>query len=204
MAPREHGVEGRVDILSQAAGAVALGDFDVVLMNGVLEHVPMSVTDLRESVLRTAWAAVRRGGYLFFTETPNRLLPYDFHSTQLWWNPVDRARVALGVRLRGGARPPRRLAHVHARPDSVLEEVGAWGATYWEIRRVLESEGALCMNLLPGHDAHVWHTGHRSRRARAFDAVMYQVAVKRLGVPIAAFTPMLTNLAFRKGVRADA
>src|SRR5262249_53613029 len=86
---REHGLEN-VDVRHATDFeeiADELGDFDIVVLHAVLEHVPISVPHLRERVVRGAFARVRPDGYLFVFETPNRVWPRDIHTTGLWLNP---------------------------------------------------------------------------------------------------------------------
>ncbi len=53
--------------------------FDVVLANAVLEHIPQP----RGAYIRELWRVLRRGGHLIINETPNKYLPFDFHTTKL-------------------------------------------------------------------------------------------------------------------------
>ena len=65
-------------ILDETAGF--RGEVDVFLCYAVLEH--MSV-DERLALLETARAVVRPGGLIVVIETPNRLTPWDYHTSQL-------------------------------------------------------------------------------------------------------------------------
>ena len=111
-------------ILDETAGF--RGEVDVFLCYAVLEH--MSV-DERLALLETARAVVRPGGLIVVIETPNRLTPWDYHTSQLpFLNqlPEDLA-------LRYALRSPRaefvdamREAHT-AGPDAEREAFTRWG-----------------------------------------------------------------------------
>lgn len=57
--------------------------FDTVIANAVLEHIPTN----RALYVRELWRVLRRGGHLIISETPNKYLPLDRHTTGLWWVP---------------------------------------------------------------------------------------------------------------------
>ena len=66
---------------------------DVVLLVATLEH--MYYEEL-ETVLKTAYAVLRPGGVMVIAETPNRLCPFDYHSSWMyfyqWLPPAVRER----------------------------------------------------------------------------------------------------------------
>lgn len=68
------------------------GYFGVVLANAVLEHIPQP----RAKYIREMWRVLSPGGHLIVSETPNKYLPVDFHTTGgLWllpWLPRSLAR----------------------------------------------------------------------------------------------------------------
>lgn len=200
---REHGLARRARFF--CAGSIdeiaeELGTLDVVLMNGVIEHIPKSIPGLREKVVRSAWGLLRPSGCLFINDTPNPLCPFDFHSTQLWWIPWTKPGSGwayLYAVLRGRHRDSPTAS---AGPRG-LEEVGAWGATYWEVLDYLRGEDVSCVNLEEGHDRRLSYAVHGSRRRQWIERALHPVAVKHLGVPITALTPSLTNLTLRKGSR---
>lgn len=53
---------------------------DIVLLYAVLEHLTL---EERLSTLRRAWGLLREGGLMLIAETPNRLLPWDYHTSRL-------------------------------------------------------------------------------------------------------------------------
>jgi SAM-dependent methyltransferase len=55
----------------------------VVLANAVLEHIPQP----RAPYIRELWRLVGVGGQLIVSETPNKYLPLDFHTTGFWGIP---------------------------------------------------------------------------------------------------------------------
>jgi ubiquinone/menaquinone biosynthesis C-methylase UbiE len=91
---RELEIEGRSSLLhAPKTSSLAFGDeeFDVVIANAVLEHIPQP----RREHIKEMWRLVRRGGHLIVNETPNKYLPLDFHTTHLWlipWMPKEMAR----------------------------------------------------------------------------------------------------------------
>jgi len=197
----EHGLADRVErfVRADSIDAVAeeLGRFDVVLMNGVIEHVPASIPGLRGRVLRSAFERVRPGGFLYISDTPNRLIPYDSHTTGLWGIPWTRP---------GSARAHRRaiVKGRYAPAPSVsegplgLEEEGAWGATYWEIRRHLDAARADVVNLEPGHDRRLTYTDVASWKRGLAERLIHATATRWLRIPVLAFFPYLDHLVLRR------
>jgi len=57
--------------------------FDAVVANAVLEHIPQP----RDAHIREVWRVLRPGGFFLISETPNKYLPLDFHTTGLLWVP---------------------------------------------------------------------------------------------------------------------
>lgn len=108
---------------------------DVALFIAVLEH--MTFAEL-ESALSAAWRALRPGGILVVVETPNRLCPYDYHTSWLPWFQS----LPMDVRLRYYDRSPRE--HLVADLDSVPAadrdmRLTRWGSgiSYHELEIVL-------------------------------------------------------------------
>lgn len=58
----------------------AVGQFDLIFFFAVLEHMTLAE---RDAALRAAWSLLDDGRYLCLGETPNRLWPYDAHTSQL-------------------------------------------------------------------------------------------------------------------------
>jgi 2-polyprenyl-3-methyl-5-hydroxy-6-metoxy-1,4-benzoquinol methylase len=173
------------------------GSFDLVLLNGVLEHIPLSAGGLRESILRSLERLLRGGGHLYINDTPNRLWPIDFHSTQLWWIPWMPPGSAVAYRL-AVARGRHTQAPTVSDGPLGLEEVGAWGATYWEIMAALRGTGCVCQNLLEGGDRRLHYTKPAGRKLELFERLVHYPAVRILKAPLTAFAPFLTNLVLRK------
>jgi ubiquinone/menaquinone biosynthesis C-methylase UbiE len=72
------------------------GAFDTVICNAVIEHIPQP----RGRHIRELWRMVRPGGVLIINETPNKYLPFDFHTLHLPltnWLPAGPAHW-IGVR----------------------------------------------------------------------------------------------------------
>lgn len=196
----EHRLSSRVSFHCGSDVTIAdsgMGTFDLILLSGVLEHIPMSEDKLRRDTLRTLVGMLRPGGHLYIHDTPNRLWPYDFHSTQLWWIPwlPSGSRLAYELAVRRGRHA---LAPTISDGPLGLEEVGAWGCTYWGIRRSLSGTECACLNMVNGHDRRIWYSDKPRWKRTAFERLMHWPSVKLLRAPITAFTPFLTNLVFER------
>jgi len=174
-----------------------LGTFDLILLNGVIEHIPLSQPGLRRRIVRTLFAHLNRPGYLVINDTPNRLYPFDFHSTQLWWIPWTRPGSAWAYR-RALARGRHSDAPTLSPGPSGLEEVGAWGATWWEITGYLRGERFVCVNLTPGHNRHLHYSYRGNWKRLLFESFLFYTAVRVWRVPLTAFAPSLDNLVFQR------
>jgi SAM-dependent methyltransferase len=65
--------------------------FDFVLANGVFEHIPPP----RSNYVREVWRVLKPGGCLIISESPNKYLPKDYHTTGgLWFIPWLPSRLA--------------------------------------------------------------------------------------------------------------
>jgi SAM-dependent methyltransferase len=194
----EHGLSHAVTVLeapSFAEVANEAGQFDVVLMHAVFEHVPLSIPGLRARVLLQAFDALAPGGFLVITESPNRLWPRDIYCTGQWFLPWTKggSRWAYGRAIAAGAhRDPE------GRGPITLEERGAWGFTYWSVQRYLVNRRHEVVNLQPGHDRWVRYDRALGRRRRAFETAAYVTLTKGARVPIVAVAPMLSPLIIRK------
>jgi len=116
-----------------------LGEFDLAIMSAVYEHL---LPEERPAIMKNVWKLVKKGGYLFMNQTPNRLFPIELHTTLLpFINYL-----------------PDRLAHWYARNfskrigrnetwESLLRE-GIRGATVSEISKRL-SNGETSAEILP-------------------------------------------------------
>jgi 2-polyprenyl-3-methyl-5-hydroxy-6-metoxy-1,4-benzoquinol methylase len=194
---REHDLEHvpvhRAESYRDVAGE--LGQFDLVVMHAVFEHVPLSVKGLRRDVMQLAFDAVAPGGHLFISESPNRLFPRDIYCTGLWFLPWTR----------GGSRWAYRRAIARGRhtdpagrgPIS-LEERGAWGFTYWTVRRALRDRAFDVVNAQRGHDRWVRYGRRLSGRRRLSESAIYYAVTRTTGTPIVAFAPMISPLVLER------
>ncbi|MCX7021844.1 MAG: class I SAM-dependent methyltransferase [bacterium] len=190
----EHGLADRVAFPDAPEGAG--GGYDLILLSGVVEHIPLSEAGLRRDVLRRVFGLLAPNGCLYITETPNRLWPFDFHTTGLagipWTRPGSPWAHLRAVR-RGRYSPTERLSP----GPRGLEEAGAWGSTWWEIKGCLRGLPWLSVNLLPGHDRHV-HIPPVGLLKRFAESLVYFSFTRPLGVPITAFTPFINNLVLQR------
>lgn len=140
---QEYGVGERVTFFVGAGGTLPIqtGSFDVVLLCAVIEHVPPAC---RLALLQEAWRALRSGGLLLIHDTPNRLWPYDGHTTGLWFTTWLPRRLAFRYARRWSRVAPRGAT------DEELVSGGLCAPTYWEIRKALPH--AVCVNLETGDD----------------------------------------------------
>lgn len=198
----EHGLESRVQLYSARdleAVRDRIGSVDLVLMCGVIEHLPLTQDGLRRDIVRTLFSMLNAPGYLYVYDTPNRLWPYDFHTTGLWWVPWMRpgSPAAYDRALR---RERYRDTPRYAPGPRGLEQCGAWGATYWELREYLKGEPVRCLNTMPGNNQHIDYLGG----ARRFRLVRYPfdffvgLLARPFRIPITAFYPFLDNLILMK------
>lgn len=104
--------------------------FDTVLANAVLEHIPQP----RTPYLKELWRVLKPGGHLIVTETPNRYLPFDYHTTHLWWIPWLPSRLARRYAIwRGRFRPDKAWAFSGWRGLGYYELAGAFPRRSFEV-----------------------------------------------------------------------
>jgi SAM-dependent methyltransferase len=197
---KEHGLETRVsfscaDDIDEVKDS--LGAFDLILINGVIEHIPLSKHGLRRRIILSLFQLLKSGGYLYINDTPNRLLPFDFHSTQLWWIPWTKPGSQWAYRRAIRKRKYFDAAKISKGPLG-LEEAGAWGATYCEITGYLRGEEFVCLNLVDGHNRHLYYMYPRTWYRSVFEFVTYYFVVKPFHIPMDAFAQSIPNLVIRK------
>ena len=196
----EHGLESRVrfycaDELEKVKDS--MGTFDLILVNGVIEHIPLTKTGLRKRIMRSLFELLHTGGFLYINDTPNRLLPVDFHTTQLWWIPWTRAGSEWAYK-RAVRKGRYSDAGATCSGPLGLEEAGAWGATYWEIRSYLKGNEFVCLNTMDGHNRHLYYIYPRTWKLSLFEFIMYYSVVKPLRIPMNAFAQSIPNLVIKK------
>jgi SAM-dependent methyltransferase len=177
----------------------SLGSFDLILLNGVIEHIPLSKIGLRKKILQMLFDILNLKGVLYINKTPNRLWPIDRHTTQLWWIPWTRpgSEWAYSKAVRKGKHSDN--PEMHSYGPLGLEERGAWGTTFFKIKEYLSGKSFEIINTLPGHDRHLSYTqkGENIER-RIFDFSVYHLLTRWTGIPITAVAPFITHLAIRK------
>lgn len=198
----EHDLEGRVRLLqAQDFREVEseLGRFDLILINDVLEHVPLSRPGLRRELVRTLFRRLEPGGALYLHQSPNRLWPRDVHTTGQWWIPWTRPGSSWAYR-----RAVERGAH-EENPETQapgplgLEQRGAWGISYFELKRYLVDLPHEVLNRRPEQAPHVsLLQPPTSWKRRAWNAALYHGLCRWTGIPVTAFGPMILHLAFRR------
>ena len=172
--------------------------FDVITLSAVIEH--MKPED-RMSILYHLWSLLRPGGLLIITETPNRLWPYDSHTTRLpfvSWLPLPfaclMARVFRPVEFAGKSRE-----------DLVYD--GIVGSTWWTLKLSLPKD-AKVFPMSPRVEYEAYFKRLRSRKrglswllvevlALVFFPLAFILSMTTRRLPINAFFPYL-NVAFEK------
>ena len=201
---QEYGLGEQVTFLVGAGGALPIraGSFDIVLLCAVIEHVPPAC---RRALLQEAWRALRSGGLLLIHDTPNRLWPFDGHTTGLWFMTWLPRWLAFRYARRWSRVMPR------GSTDEELVSGGLCAPTYWETRKALPH--AICVNLEVGDDVRFAFQGTDSN-PRSFPKAIARRGViallrsigwilrRMFGVPSAAVLQNL-ELCFRKPERLE-
>ena len=197
---KEHGLIDKVNIqccpdFSQIADKV--GKFDFILMNGVIEHIPLSMKGLRKQILLSLFNILNEGGYLYINDTPNRLWPRDTHTTGFWFTPWTQpgSKQVYHKAIRGGKHVEN--PETHSSGPLGLEERGAWGATFFEIKNYFSGKPFEIVNTLPGHDRHMAYSQITGKR-KIFDNAAYMFFSSWTRIPITTMAPYINNLVIRK------
>lgn len=107
-----------------------LGEFDMVLLNAVFEHL---LPNERQDLTTKLWDAVTPGGCMLVTETPYRWFPIETHTTGLpLINYLPKAAAALMAR-----RFSSRVKNEE--PWQALLRRGIRGATVKEVYKILKN-----------------------------------------------------------------
>jgi 2-polyprenyl-3-methyl-5-hydroxy-6-metoxy-1,4-benzoquinol methylase len=169
-------------------------EFDIIWLQAVLEHL---LPAERREYLRQFWKALRPGGVLVITETPNRWWPNETHTTGgRWWLPWMSHQWVF-------ARLRRELAYERY-TDEQFYRSGVIGSTYDEIMGCL-GHPPDCIELarrLSGYLPAVYEhaqvkSAMRTAMVRTFGFVEPLLTLST-GRPATAFLPFLNHLAFRK------
>jgi len=137
----------QIPYLTGDADTLPLADasFDLATVIGVLEH---AFPHERRHCVRELARVVKPGGDVFVYDTPNRLFPYDHHTTQLWFATwltpriarayaVFRGRMDRGAdfRRRGGVGVSRRAIDALFPPSqwALMYEKSAEDV-WWELK----------------------------------------------------------------------
>jgi hypothetical protein len=176
-----------------------VGSFDFILLNGVIEHIPLSKIGLRKKIFQILFDILNLKGVLYINKTPNRLWPIDRHTTQLWWipwtAPGSKWSYSKAVRMGKHFDNPG----THSLGPLGLEERGAWGATFFEIKEYLSGKSFEIVNGLPGHNRHLSYAQSRENiQRRIFDFFVYNCFSRWTKIPITALAPFITHLVIRK------
>lgn len=197
---QEHGLMHKVEVscapdFTDIMGQ--MGTFDFILMNGVIEHIPLSLVGLRKKILLSLFNSLKTSGYLYINETPNRLWPKDAHTTTLWWIPwtTPGSRWAYEKAVRKGKHLDNPTTHSNG--PLGLEERGAWGVTFFDLKGYLSEVSFKVINSISGHDRHLAYT-RRTAKQLLFDSIVYYSFSKWTKTPITAFAPYISHLVIQK------
>jgi SAM-dependent methyltransferase len=80
-----------------------VSEFNVLFIHAVMEHLTPEERAVIYPVIRKCWEA---GGLIIIGETPNRLLPFDYHSTELHFHQMLPDEIAIAY----SDRSPREVA----------------------------------------------------------------------------------------------
>lgn len=135
---RDSGVGNKVEFI-ESMQKLPFGDrtFDIIIFNAVIEHIHPKE---RRATIKEIWRVLRPGGYLFITETPNRLWPIDSHTTGLLFVPY----LPLPLARRYAILFSKRVDSSKTVDD--LIKSGIRGSTYWEVINSLKGEGVTELN----------------------------------------------------------
>lgn len=199
---QEHKTQAKITFLSGDFSSLkdTIGIFDFILVNGVIEHIPLSQKGLRKRIISDLLSLLRVGGYLYINDTPNRLFPYDFHTTQLWLLPWLRPGSALAYRI--ALKKDRHIENSssHSRGPLGLEERGVWGATYFELKKYLSGHTLKILNCNCRQNRHLVCTQKTtlSFKRKLFEETMYYLFTKWFRIPLTCFSPYLNHLVIQK------
>jgi ubiquinone/menaquinone biosynthesis C-methylase UbiE len=127
---------------NQVLDAVAehSGEIDIFLLYAVIEHL---TADERTAVLEAARTAVRPEGLIVVCELPNRLLPFDSHTSQLPFYGMLPNELALELVARSPRGDFRQAIHEAQRrgEGSALTTLARWGrpGSYHEFELVFDN-----------------------------------------------------------------
>jgi len=197
---KEHNMLNRTEVLCAPdfdKVYPGIGKFDFILINAVIEHIPLSKQQLRKKTLLNLLDALNVQGCLCINDAPNRLWPIDFHTTKLWWIPWTKpgSRWAYQRAVRKGRHKENPVTHSEG--PLGLEERGAWGTTFFEIQKYFSGKSVGVVNSLPGHNRHLSYTQKRKKR-QLFDFLVYYTITKWTKIPITAMAPFINFLIIRK------
>ncbi len=170
------------------------GSFEIVLCNGVIEHIPPRE---RSIYIKELWRVLTPGGYFLVHETPNRLWPIDSHTTGLPLVPYMSPKLAMKFAVMFSRR---------IRSNASLEELiaeGLRGSTYWEILNPIKHDHPVVLNDSTDRDIDVFFNMQLLRNPTSlrkgaiitlwvFYKVLHQVLFRPIRLPSCAFLPWLT------------
>lgn len=159
--------------------------FDLITFNAVLEHI---APHKRPAILQEAWRCLKPDGLLVVTETPNKLFPYDGHTTHLPLLPWLPLGWAISLAKKYSRNSPRGLTK-----EQYISE-GIVGSSFWEIKKALPQ--AICLNL-QGGDAR-WKISLKPKRILLSPILgLGELLLRAFKIPLAACLPVL-DLVFKK------
>lgn len=194
MRVRELGLADRVD-LQHVPNTCNLpfddGTFDVVVCNGVIEHMKIAE---RPDCIREMWRVVKVGRHLFVCNSPNSWWPIDSHTTHLPLVPYMPLWLARKFAIRMGKAKPGCTI------DDLLDH-GIRGACYGQIARWL-GRGTFDVVRIPGDIDRIFQASLKykfdtprrrllKRVVRPGVSLLDRGVLKPLNLPTCVITPYL-------------
>jgi len=129
----EDGFDHKVDVVEVNCSLDKLNDlsakFDVIVCYGVLEHM---LPGERATGINQMWKLLKPQGHLVVYETPNRLYPFDYHTTQLWlWSWLPPPIALLYGKAFGRFKSTLNLSGMYRE---------GYGYTFYEIKKLFISK----------------------------------------------------------------
>lgn len=172
-----------INVPSGGAFAADRGEYDLVFLNAVYEHLlPLE----RPAVLATIWSALKPGGALILNQTPHRWFPIETHTSGL---PLINYLPAAAAH-----RAVRRFSKRQIRSYSweQLLRAGVRGATVREIMGHIGKIDPRARRLTPsrvsGSWAGIWYAAKRARLSKVRQPLM------RGGILMAEWLVSITRL----------
>ena len=167
--------------------------YDFVWLQAVVEHL---LPDERKEYLNKLWNSIRPEGYLIITETPNRLWPYETHTTSgTWFIPYMKDKKIFEVM--------RKRNEYKNWIDEEFYRSGIVGETYFSLLNYInDKEHLIDSGLRAGYLKKMYeYAKNKSVKKDMIIKIADKfefIPIKIFKSPVTAFMPFLNHLAFKK------